>query len=65
MKIRKSLGRFLPLSLKFTRKTFFSDGLRQYCIGNIGKKWVKPLSANPTKWPNTLKQFGGFCRRTV
>ena len=23
---------------------------------------VNPLSANPTKWPNTLKQFLGFCR---
>ena len=24
-----------------------------------------PLSANPTKWSNTLKQFVGFCRRIV
>ena len=23
---------------------------------------LKPLSANPTKWSNTLKQFAGFCR---
>ena len=22
-------------------------------------KLIKPLSANPTKWPNTLKQFVG------
>ena len=26
---------------------------------------VDPLSANPTKWSNILKQFVGFCRRTV
>ena len=25
----------------------------------------KPLSANPTKWSNTLKQFLGCCRRLV
>ena len=24
-----------------------------------------PLSANPTKWSNTLKQFIGCCRRIV
>ena len=23
---------------------------------------LNPLIANPTKWPNTLKQFVGFCR---
>ena len=23
-------------------------------------KWVNTLSANPTKWSNTLKQFVGF-----
>ena len=26
---------------------------------------LKPLSANPTKWSNTLKQFVGNSRRTV
>ena len=26
---------------------------------------VNPLSANPTKWSNTLKQFVGFCQRIV
>ena len=26
---------------------------------------ISPLSANPTKWSNTLKQFVGFCRRIV
>ena len=32
-------------------------------IGYIGLHWISeainPLSANPTKWPNTLKQFVG------
>ena len=27
---------------------------------NTGLKWVHPLSANPTKWSNKLKQFNGF-----
>ena len=26
---------------------------------------IKPLSANPTKWSNTLKQFFGYCRRII
>ena len=26
---------------------------------------LKPLSANPTKWLNTLKQLAGCCRRNV
>ena len=26
---------------------------------------LNPLSANPTKWSNTLKQFVGICRRIV
>ena len=34
---------------------------------NIGMNWVNtnPLSANPTKWSTTLKQFGGCCRQIV
>ena len=24
---------------------------------NISKKWANPLSVNPIKWSNTLKQF--------
>ena len=31
---------------------------------NLGPN-INPLSANPTKWSNTLKQFVGFCRRIV
>ena len=30
---------------------------------NLEYKRVNPLSANPTKWLNELKQFVGFCRR--
>ena len=26
---------------------------------------INSLSANPTKWSNTLKQLVGFCRRIV
>ena len=26
---------------------------------------LNPLSTNPTKWSNTLKQFASFCRRIV
>ena len=26
---------------------------------------LNPLSANPTKWPDTLKQFVGSCRQIV
>ena len=26
---------------------------------------INPLSTNPTKWSNTLKQFLGCCRRVV
>ena len=32
---------------------------------NTGLKWVHPLSANPTKWSNTLKQFNGFIAALV
>ena len=27
--------------------------------------FLNPLSANPQKWSNTLKQFVGFCRQMV
>ena len=27
--------------------------------------WFYPLSDNPEKWSNTLKQFVGYCRRIV
>ena len=35
---------------------------------NLGKIYfsiINPLSANPTKWLNTLKQFVGCCRQIV
>ena len=31
----------------------------------LQKRVMNTLSANPTKWSNALKQFVGFCRRTV
>ena len=29
------------------------------------KKNINPLSVNPTKWPNTLKQSVRFCQQIV
>ena len=31
----------------------------------FSRRWTNPLSANPTKCLNTLKQFVGCCRRIV
>ena len=28
-------------------------------------QYGNPLSANPTEWSNTLKQFVGYCRRIL
>ena len=32
---------------------------------NIIYTWLNPLSTNPAKWSNTLKQFVGCCLRIV
>ena len=34
-------------------------------IGISVRDILNPLSANPTKWSNTLKQFLGYCQRIV
>ena len=39
--------------------------LRGYMKKNSGMKRVKPLSANSTKWSNTLKKFVGCCQQIV
>ena len=39
---------------KMKKRIFFFD---RWCI------FLNPLSANPTKWPNTHKQFVGCCLR--
>ena len=39
--------------------------LSGYMKKNSGMKRVKPLSANSTKWSNTLKKFGGCCQQIV
>ena len=31
-------------------------------LTKVGQFTFNPLSANPTKWSNTLKQFFGFCQ---
>ena len=36
-----------------------------YIFKNAKKYNANPLSANPTKWSNTLKQFVGFYRQIV
>ena len=43
-------------------------GRKLYCtvlLLVLYKQLVNPLSANPTVWSNTLKQFVGCCRRIV
>ena len=59
-----------------TSNVLISEISRQsdYVVGDIifheAADWticnfIDPLSANPTKWSNTLKQLVGFCRRIV
>ena len=43
---------------------FFSDVFMRFEKFNFASN-VNPLSANPTKWSNTLKQFVGSSRRIV
>ena len=40
------------------------DSVKDVCI-STSLLSVNPLSANPTKWINTLKQFVGCYRRIV
>ena len=35
------------------------------CLKNIGFCLFNPLSAKPTNWSNTLKQFFDYCRQIV
>ena len=44
--------------LKTSENVLFSDVFRG-SKDTSGMKWVNPLSANPTKLSNTLKQFVG------
>ena len=34
-------------------------------VETLARSRLTLLSANPTKWSNTLKRFNGFCRRIV
>ena len=48
------------------KMTMNFDGANPWPMKNIYKGvYITPLSANPTKWSNTLKQFVGFCRQIV
>ena len=53
---------FLVNIANFLRTVFFVENLRWLllvlCIFNL-RVFLNPLSANPTKWANTLKQFAG------
>ena len=53
---------FLVNIANFLRTVFFVENLRWLllvlCIFNL-HVFLNPLSANPTKWANTLKQFAG------
>ena len=48
-------------SMKNTLDCFFPDGL---VVANP-EEFFNPLSVNPTKWSNTLKQFVGCCFECV
>ena len=48
-------------NFKITSKITFRKNGRRYCK----TIHTNPLSANPTKWSNTLKKFVGCCRRIV
>ena len=52
---RKGLGQN-PKKIIVTYKN--EEGVESIDLFNL-------LSANPTKWSNTIKQFVGFCRRFV
>ena len=41
---------------------FYNKSLSKNCLSHFSHNL---LSANPTKWLNTLKQFVGCCRRIV
>ena len=56
------------LSVRYFSKKAVIHFLGQGCIRFVStwnKRKVNPLSANPTKWSNTLKQFVGNSRRIV
>ena len=55
-----------------SRYLLVKDYSQQSCnYDDVGvEKWfqegyLNPVSANPTKWPNTIKQFVGNSRRIV
>ena len=60
-------------TMKISENYWLSDAFRAYKNGTLswnGLIWnskgaVNPLSANPTKWSNTRKQFVGCCRQIV
>ena len=45
--------------------TFLSNAYPHTIYERGGKGRVNPLSADPTKWLNTVKEFACFFRRTV
>ena len=54
----KELKTISVIFTRFATPTFCDDFKRDW-------KLFDPLSANPTKWSNTLKQFVGYCLRII
>ena len=50
-------------SLTIWRQIYYNQFAKRNFQGP--KELINPLSANPTKWSNTLKQFVGNSRGTV
>ena len=63
----KSLFALSPLSIFyfFFKKNVNMVNADKKRISRLYYPHVNLLSASPTKWSNTLKQFVGFCRRIV
>ena len=48
------------LNITLLNHSFMPESCSKLLVSDI-----KPLSANPTKWSNTLKQFVGCCRPII
>ena len=55
----------ISILFKKTKKTLKKQQARKNQKKKGRYERIKPLSANPVKWSNTLKQFADFCRRIV
>ena len=70
MKIRQVLGTYFRDFCKNTEKKYYRRTVKtgqNDCNSMFHSMLlsVNPLSANSSKWSNTLKQFVGYCRRQI